>query len=205
MKLKAKFQIFVYVFFLICFVFFSCNSSHDPTITYNSGAKENGTPIQTPIDPTDYFSATEKQLETDSLNIDLRTSLAATYYSGKNYQMAIHHFSKVQQLDKNNFVVLVSLGNIYYDIQQYENAIVFYERALKIDDKNINVRCDLATCYLGINLSEKAIKILKENINMDYNHVQSHYNLSIAYKHIGKDKEAKEAMELYNKIIVSPR
>lgn len=142
----------------------------------------------------------EKQLGTDSLNIEVRLNLASILYSTKEFEKAIYHFSIVNKINKKNLEALISLGNIYYDIQQNEKAIDYYEKALAIDNKNINVRCDLATCYLNIKKPEKALEILKENIVMNFNHTQSHYNLSIVYKQLGKTKEAEEELKIFNKL-----
>ena len=91
--------------------------------------------------------AFEKLLEKDSLNIELRMTIAANYYSIKEYNKAVDHFLIVNEIDKKNLPALISLGNLYYDTQQNDKAIEFYERALELDHENLNVRCDMATCY----------------------------------------------------------
>jgi len=146
------------------------------------------------------FAGTEKILEKDSLNTDLRSQLATSYYAAKNFEKAIFHFLKIYSADNKNLSAITNLGNLYYDTGKNEKAIEFYEKALKIDNTNIGVRCDMATCYMNIKNFDKAITILKENIQMNDKHIQSHHNLAIAYKQSGKQKEADEEMAIFEKL-----
>jgi Tfp pilus assembly protein PilF len=150
--------------------------------------------------PADSFALYEKELSTDSLNIEMRLMLANNYYVKKQFDNAIYHLKIAVSIDDKNETALVLLGNIYYDIEQSDKAVIYYEKALKINDKNVNVRCDLATSYLNLKDPEKACSLLKKNIQINYNHAQSHHNLSIAYKQLGKIKEAEAEEKIFHQL-----
>lgn len=179
----------------ISFIIFSCNRIEEKKNDKLSG-QTNSTNAET-LTPSDDFTLLEKKLEQDSLNIEIRTTLAAGYYSAKQLNKAAYHFLKIYERDKNNLNALSNLGNIYYDNKQEDKAIQFYEKALTIAPENINMKCDLAVSYFGINKLKKAIQMLKENIKMDYNHAQSHYNLSVILNQSGQINEADEEMKIY--------
>lgn len=179
-------------------ILFSCNTKEEKK-SDNSSVQPNNT-LQETQAPANDVALLEDRVAQDSLNIELRTMLAAKYYSTGNFEKAHFHFMKIYELDNNNLIALANLGNLYYDTQQDDKAIQFYEKALVIDPSNINMKCDLATCYSRINKFKKAIEILNGNIKMDYNHLQSHYNLSIILKQTGNTKEADEEMKIYQKL-----
>ena len=197
-------MLFKYSFSFLCaagLTFLSCNSNESKK-TDNSNTQTNNNTVETPAYDNAWY---EKTLVHDSLNIELRTTLAANYYTSKESDKAIYHFLKIYKIDNKNLTALTKLGNLYYDTQQNEKAIEFYEKAIAIDNKNIDMRCDLATSYLGINKLEKAIQILKENIKMHYNHEKSHHNLSVILRQSGRIKEADEEMKIYNQMTAAPK
>lgn len=186
---------------VLCFTAFallSCKSGKEEQ--KNESAVQAANDILAPQSAEDEFASMEQNLLNDSLNIELRTALAARYYQKGDLEKATKHYLVISRVDKENLNALSSLGNIYYDSQQDDKAIQFYEKALSLDPQNINMRCDLATCYFRINRLKKATEILKENIAMDYNHKQSHYNLSVILKQSGNIKEADAEMAIYNSL-----
>lgn len=187
-----KFSIFILAACGI--VLFSCNSDAEKK-NDTSVAQTNRTTAETQI-PNEILQL-EKQVEQDSQNVELRTTLAASYYKAGVLDKAAFHFLKLYEKDNNNLIVLSNLGNIYYDAQQDDKAIDFYEKALVLDPNNIDMRCDLATCYGRINRMKKAIQILKENIKMDASHEKSHHNLAVWLKQNGNTEEAEAEMNIY--------
>ena len=97
------------------------------------------------------FAMMENNLANDSLNLQLRSVLAAKYYAAGQLDKAVYHYLKIYDQDNKNINALNNLGNIYYDSRQDDKAIEFYEKGLAIDSADIDVRCDLATCYSNIN------------------------------------------------------
>ncbi|MCX6296298.1 MAG: tetratricopeptide repeat protein [Bacteroidetes bacterium] len=185
---------------VIGLTFFSCNGNEEKKKDVSSNTTTNIQVAEAPIVPANELAMLEKKFEQDSLNFELRSVLAANYYSSGILDKAAYHFLRVYEHDNKNLIALSDLGNIYYDGQQFDNAIKYYEKALELDPKNINMKCDLATCYMNINKLNKAIDILNENIKQDYNHSQSHYNLSVILKKTGKTAEAEEEMKVYDKL-----
>ncbi len=181
----------------------ACSSGNE-----SKSGEPNSKPVNTSseaVAPADDFSAMENQLSGDSLNIELRSVLAAKYYSVGNLNKAAYHFSLVHEMAPTNLDAVRNLGNIFYDDNKNEKAIQFYEQALAIEPNDINMRCDLATCYSRINKLKKATDILRENIKKDFNHAQSHYNLSVILEQDGKMKEAAEEMKIYRSITSGPK
>jgi len=189
-----------YLFSLIVFSLFACNSGSDQQAKNDPPKEEK---VSKPAD--DDFATLEKKLESDSMNMDLRASLAAAYYAGGQPEKAASHYLKVYKQDKKNFQALVNLGNIYYDIHQDDHAIEFYEKALEMDPGNMNVKCDLATSYSNINKNKKAIQLLRDNIKVDAHHVKSHYNLSVILRKDGNAKEADQELEIYNSLTANQK
>ncbi len=187
------------VFCIIGLTFFSCNGDEGKKNDVSSTPTNSSIP-SVQMTPSNDLALIEKKFEQDSLNYELRSVLAANYYSSGILEKAAYHFLRVYEHDNKNLIALSDLGNIYYDSQQFDKAIKFYEKALELDPKNINMKCDLATCYMNINKLNKAIEILNENIKVDYNHAQSHYNLSVILKKSGKMSEAEEEMKVYEKL-----
>jgi len=176
--------------------FTSCNSNkQDNSKNKNSQATEMDD--KSSNDSTAFY---EEILAKDSLNTDLRLTLATNYYAERKFDEAIYHLIIVCKIDDKNLEAFIMLGNVYYDTDQNENAIEFYEHALDLDNKNVNVRCDLATCYLKIKKPEVALDLLKKNLSIDKNHAQTHHNLSVVYKELGKFNEAEEELMIFNKL-----
>lgn len=175
----------------LSFLFASCNSNQEKK-------SENTTENKS---PSADFSQMEKKLEQDSLNIELRTAVAAQYYASGQLEKAANHFLRVINQDKKNLPALTNLGNIYYDSHQDDKAIEYYERAVEIDSMNIDMRCDLATCYSNINLLKRSIKILKDNIKINPLHAKSHHNLAVILKRNNENAEADKEMKIYESLI----
>lgn len=184
--------------FAFCIHLFSCNSNKVEKPEKETVQSHSEDVLNTK--PSDEMSTLENQIREDSLNTELRSTLASKYYSMGDLNKAEVHFLTILKQKPDNLNAKVNLGNIYYDSQKNEQAILYYEKSLLSDSKNINLRCDLATCYLRIKNYSKAIKILKKNIQMDKNHLQSHHNLSVIFKAAGNNQEADAEMAIYNKL-----
>ena len=89
----------------------------------------------------DAIKASEKALEYNADNIDLRRYVAGCYYQMKEYDKAIAAYEETLALvDSTDLVrraeIITGIGDIYSQIEDTVNAIECYERAIELDPIN---------------------------------------------------------------------
>lgn len=85
-------------------------------------------------------------------------------FNNENYESAINYYSKVINVDKNNFEVFFSRGNAYYYLNNYEKALLDYQKALEFEANNADVNFNIACVNSILGNKSDALKNLSNAI-----------------------------------------
>ncbi len=133
---------------------------------------------------------------TDPLSAKEHADLASIYEGKGEFDLAIKEGEEALKNDSGNLKALISLGNSHLQKGDYKKAEKYYKKALKIDPKNGDLMNNMAMLCLETGRLEDAEKLAKDAISTNSPHLGYYYDtLGSVYKKMGKDKEAKEALD----------
>jgi len=85
----------------------------------------------------------------------------------KEWESAVGHLKKSNELHSNNPEILRCLGWAMFNRKKRTQGIVVLERSLNLDPENSLTLCDLGICYLQTKKFDKAVELLKRAIALD--------------------------------------
>lgn len=132
----------------------------------------------------------------DPLSAKEHADLASIYEEKGEYDLAIKEGEEALRDDSGNLKALVSLGNSHLQKGEHKKAEKYYKKAMKIDPKNGDLLNNMAMLYISMGRLEEAEGLAKEAISTGSPHLGYYYDtLGKVYEKMGKDKEAKEALD----------
>lgn len=114
---------------------------------------------------------------------------------------AIFYLKKAIQLDDNNYKAHYNLGNIYLLQNKTNSAISEYKKVNKIKKDFAYAYYNKGCCYLKTNNYFNARYEFGLAIKYNPEDPVFYYNLAYTNKMMKKEKKAKEALEMYNKLM----
>lgn len=85
----------------------------------------------------------------------------------QDWQNAIKHLKKANELHPSNPEILRCLGWATFNADKRSQGIVILERSLNLDSENSLTLCDLGICYLQTKSFDKAVELLKKAMEID--------------------------------------
>ena len=102
------------------------------------------------------------------------------YYSGKNYQKALHSFEQAARLNPYDGRILYSLGSTYYYLNNYSKAEEILKRAVNyIKDKYLFI--NLGMSYIKLGNHKEAEEQLLQAVYIDSQFIGTYLNLAHLY------------------------
>lgn len=94
-------------------------------------------------------------------------------FNSGNYESAINYYSRVINVELNNFEVFFSRGNAYYYLKNYEKALLDYQKAIKFEPNNADINFNSACVNSILGNKNEALKSLSDAIkyNCDYREI----------------------------------
>ena len=117
-----------------------------------------------------------------------------------NSNDSICFLEKSIQKDPKYYKAYYNLGNIYFEQNKVVKAIEYYKSALKYNKELPFIYYNLGCAYLKDAQFVKAKTIFMKAISLKNNEKDFYYNLALTYKKMGKDKQAKKALDIYNQL-----
>ncbi len=114
---------------------------------------------------------------------------------------AVFYLKKAIQADDKNYKAHYNLGNLYYYDNKYNMALNEYRKVLKIKKDFAYAYYNKGCCYLKKKSWFNAKYEFGLAIKANPDEPSFYYNLAYTYKMMKKDKKAKEALEIYNKLM----
>ncbi len=114
---------------------------------------------------------------------------------------AVFYLKKAIQADDKNYKAHYNLGNLYYYDKKYNMALNEYRKVLRIKKDFAYAYYNKGCCYLKKKSWFNAKYEFGLAIKANPDEPSFYYNLAYTYKMMKKDKKAKEALEMYNKLM----
>ena len=114
---------------------------------------------------------------------------------------AVFYLKKSIQADDKNYKAHYNLGNLYYYDKKYNMALNEYRKVLRIKKDFAYAYYNKGCCYLKKNSWFNAKYEFGLAIKANPDEPSFYYNLAYTYKMMKKDKKAKEALDVYNKLM----
>ena len=114
---------------------------------------------------------------------------------------AIFYLKKAISLDDNNFKAHYNLGNLYFADNKVNMALNEYRKVLRLKKDYAYAYYNKGCCYLKKKSWFNARYEFGLAIKANPNEPAFYYNLAYTYKMMKKPKKAKEALEMYNKLM----
>lgn len=138
----------------------------------------------------------------DPLKAQEHADLASIYEEKGEYDLAIREAEEALKNDSWNLKALIALGNSHLQKGDYGKAEKYYKKGLEVDPRNSAILNNMAWLYMSTGRLEEAEKLAKEAISTNSPHIGYYYDtLGKIYEKMGKDKEAKEAVEKSKELI----
>ena len=114
---------------------------------------------------------------------------------------AVFYLKKSIALDDNNYKAHYNLGNFYLADNKVNMALNEYKKVLKLKKDYAYAYYNKGCCYLKKKSWFNARYEFGLAIKANPNEPAFYYNLAYTYKMMKKPKKAKEALEMYNKLM----
>jgi tetratricopeptide (TPR) repeat protein len=124
----------------------------------------------------------KKVIEIDPRNATAHTCLGyVLLYNLKNYEMAVHYFSRGLEIDDKHSDTYVNRGTAYRLLGKYTEAIADCDRALAVDSRNAIAYNNKGFAYQEQGLYDEAIVQYKRAIEVDPDLATAWFNISRIY------------------------
>jgi tetratricopeptide (TPR) repeat protein len=144
----------------------------------------------------DAYSDLRNASELDSSNIYLDFNYGSFYMEVRDYERAIQHFLKSNQVNESfRFTALYNIARCYRYLNNFEKSIEYYNAALAIYPYSAPIYNNLGIIYMLTGNNEKGIASFLRAKKLDVNFYSPYYNLGNAYFNSGKFREATEEYE----------
>lgn len=114
---------------------------------------------------------------------------------------AVFYLKKAIQIDDKNYKAHYNLGNIYFSDNKVNMALAEYKKATKLKSDFSYAYYNMGCCYLKKKVYFNAKYMFGLAIKANPEEPSFYYNLAYTYKLQKKHKKAKEALDIYNKIM----
>lgn len=114
---------------------------------------------------------------------------------------ATYYLKKSIQADDKNYKAHYNLGNIYFSQNKINMALDEYRKVLRIKKDYSYAYYNKGCCYLKKKSWFNARYEFGLAIKSNPNEPAFYYNLAYTYKMLKKDKKAKEALEMYTRLM----
>lgn len=151
------------------------------------------------------IKALEKSLVLFDKQPELHAFIADIYKKRQLNSLALGHFQKAAQYDKNNHNYYRELGFIHNRLQQPKLALQAFEQALKLAPTDINALIGKGSSLSDLHQEQAAIDIFKQVLAKKIDNFIALYNLALCYKKVGDLEEGiktfKHCLQLNNKAL----
>lgn len=117
--------------------------------------------------------------------------------TNEDFNKAIVNYSKVLEIQSDDYDARLALARLYYLKTDYQTAISFYNKIYQNDSTDVEALNGFGACYMKLDEPEKASIFYEKAITFLPVEVQLYFDLAKAYSWDGKPKKA---IEIYNKI-----
>lgn len=127
----------------------------------------------------------------------------STVTRNKDWQDPIIFFEKITKFNPSSILVWNNLGMNYAEKGHLEKAVESYKRAIELDKENKSAppHHNLGNSYLALGRVEEAEQEFRKAIQIDKDFVYSYKALYLLYGFLKKEKETREILEQYNKVL----
>ena len=134
------------------------------------------------------------EIQGDSVDIRVLTSLGNCHRKMKTYSEGIAYFQKALDTDKHNFYALFGLADCYRGMNLQEQCLYFWNRILDQDPYNKVILTRAGDAYRKLNQWDKAREYYSRALNIEYD-TYAILGLAQINKEEGRLREASESME----------
>jgi TolB-like protein/class 3 adenylate cyclase len=121
-------------------------------------------------------------------------------YYRRNYQEAFTQARRVIALDPNNAEGYLVLARILTMTGRPQESIDFVEKAMKLDPRNIvGPLGHLGRAHFSMGQYEEAVAVYERALKLNPKRTGFGGTLAAAYAHLGRDQEARDALDIYRK------
>ncbi|MCY4321528.1 MAG: tetratricopeptide repeat protein [Bdellovibrionaceae bacterium] len=138
-----------------------------------------------------------KAIKLNSRDFIIRNTLAATYYSIKEYQKAISEYNKMLKMNPDLTEARMSLARIYIDLNQLDKA--FRQIQKSEEDITYTDRVKLMTYKALVNYKKKNYQLAKKYFNQSLSFASG--KTCFNYIYYGKTEMALDNLEESEKIL----
>ena len=136
------------------------------------------------------FAMFEQAIQENSRHVAAHESLAAIYYSRKDYAKAAANFQKASQYDPRRIDPIINLGAVQNRMGDFQAAAKTLRLAVSRDRKNAAAYYNLAIAQKGVNQPHLAVSAYKEALKIDPKMVEAIQNLANLYMEMGNLQQA---------------
>jgi tetratricopeptide (TPR) repeat protein len=119
-------------------------------------------------------------------------------YSGLNQiDDAIDAYRRAQAIEPNSTASYGALGNLYLMRNLNEEALEQFAAIVELEPGNAQAHANLAQTYLRLNQYPQAVASAQAALQIDGEMNEARYSLAQALRRVGRDVEAREAIEQF--------
>ena len=119
------------------------------------------------------------------------------------YEEAEHYYKVTLRVRPGMSEAHMNYGNLLIKTGDLESALSHYQKAIEQKPDYADAYYNLATTYLRKNDSASCEKYLRKTLSLDSNHIHALINLATLLMEDNSIKSRKEAMELFQRILVT--
>ncbi|HVP13861.1 MAG TPA: tetratricopeptide repeat protein [Phycisphaerae bacterium] len=113
--------------------------------------------------------------------------LAAIFLRQEKIDLAIHHYTRLCELDPEQTDLHLTLASLLMKAGDYDGAVRRYEHALTLEPDNWTAHNDMVTAYEEAGLIREAIEHLHKMLDREPEQVETRLRLGDLYARIGND------------------
>ena len=132
----------------------------------------------------------EQAIQENSRHVGAHESLAAVYFSRKDYAKAAEFFEKASKYDPRRVEPLINLGAVQNRMEDYQAAAKTLRLAVSRDRRSTAAYYNLAIAQKGLNQPHLAVSAYKEVLKLDPKMIDALQNLANLYLDMGNIQQA---------------
>lgn len=132
----------------------------------------------------------EQAIQENARHVGSHESLAAVYFSRKDYPKAAEYFEKASKFDPRRIDPLINLGAVQNRMEDYQAAAKTLRLAVSRDRRNTAAYYNLAIAQKGLNQPHLAVSAYKEVLKLDPKMIEALQNLANLYLEMGNIQQA---------------
>jgi tetratricopeptide (TPR) repeat protein len=115
-------------------------------------------------------------------------------------QEALAEFNKGLEIDPRDVPTHIEIGEIYLKAQRLEDAASHFSRAIELQPSYVRAHVGLGKVLLEQKKYQAAAAQFEQAVRLAPNDQTTYYGLMLAYRALGRDQDAKVAMESFQKL-----